>query len=167
MPIYEFYCDSCNVLFNFFSSRIDTVTRPDCPKCGQKELARQVSQFATLRSSADEGEEMLAGLDESKMEQAFESLMREAEGINEEDPRQMASLMRKFTSQTGLNLGDAMEEAISRMEAGEDPDQIEQEMGDALGEDDFSLEALKKKARSTGNQPIKDEKLYRLQPVKN
>lgn len=167
MPIYEFYCDSCNVLFNFFSSRIDTVTRPDCPKCGQKELARQVSKFATLRSSADEGEEMLAGLDESKMEQAFESLMREAEGINEEDPRQMASLMRKFTSQTGLNLGDAMEEAISRMEAGEDPDQIEQEMGDVLGEDDFSLEALKKKARSTGNQPIKDEKLYMLQPEKN
>lgn len=110
---------------------------------------------------------MLAGLDESKMEQAFESLMREAEGINEEDPRQMASLMRKFTSQTGLNLGDAMEEAISRMEAGEDPDQIEQEMGDVLGEDDFSLEALKKKARSTGNQPIKDEKLYMLQPEKN
>lgn len=167
MPIYEFYCDSCNVLFNFFSSRIDTVTKPDCPKCGQKELARQISKFATLRSSEDEGDEMLAGLDESKMEQAFESLMREAEGINEEDPRQMASLMRKFTSQTGLNLGDAMEEAISRMEAGEDPEQIEQEMGDVLGDDDFSLEALKRKARSTGSQPIKDDKLYMLQPTKN
>ena len=93
------------------------------------------------------------------MEQAFETLMREAEGINEDDPRQMASLMRKFTSQTGLNLGDAMEEAISRMEAGEDPDQIEKEMGEVLGEDDFSLEVLKKKARPTTSQPIKDDKL--------
>lgn len=167
MPIYEFYCDSCNVIFNFFSSRIDTSTRPDCPRCGKKELARQVSKFATLGSSGSEEDEVLAGLDETKMESAFESLMREAEGINEEDPRQMASLMRKFTSQTGLNLGDAMEEAISRMEAGEDPEHIEQEMGDMLGEDDFSLESLKKKVRSTTRQPIKDEKLYILHRAEN
>lgn len=163
MPIYEFYCDSCNVIFNFFSSRIDTTTRPDCPKCGKKELARQVSRFATIRSSNTAQDEVLAGLDESRMEHAFESLMREAEGINEEDPRQMASLMRKFTSQTGLNFGDAMEEALSRMEAGEDPEQIEQEMGDMLGEDDFTLDALKKKAHSVSAPPTRDDKLYPLQ----
>ena len=167
MPIYEFYCDSCNVIFNFFSSRIDTTTRPDCPRCGKKDLARQVSKFATIRSQGSEETDALAGLDETKMEQAFESIMREAEGINDDDPRQMASLMRNFTRQTGLNLGDAMEEAISRMEAGEDPDQIEQEMGDVLGDDDFNLDSLRKKVRSAGAPPIKDEKLYPLQRVEN
>lgn len=104
----------------------------------------------------------MAGLDESKVERAFETLMKESESINEDDPRQMASLMRRFSDQTGLNLGGAMEEAISRMEAGEDPDQIEQEMGDLLGDDDFSLEALQKKARSGKAAPVQDEKLYKL-----
>ena len=161
MPIYEFYCQNCNIIFNFFSSRIDTTTRPDCPKCGRRELERQVSKFATLRS-ADQEQDPLNGIDETKMERAFESLMKEADGINEEDPRQMASLMRKFTDQTGINFGDAMEEAISRMEAGEDPDLIEKEMGDVLEEDDFSLESLKKKVVSGRRAPIQDEKLYTL-----
>ena len=40
MPIYEFYCPDCNTLFNFFSSRINTEKKPDCPKCGRKELDR-------------------------------------------------------------------------------------------------------------------------------
>jgi len=162
MPIYEFYCDSCNVIFNFFSSRINTTAQPDCPKCGKKKISRQISKFATIRSDRSEDDDALAGLDETKMEQAFESLMREAGSVNEDDPRQMASLMRKFSEKTGLNLGDAMEEAISRMEAGEDPEQVEQEMGDVLSGDDFSLEALQKKARSGRLKPIQDEKLYTL-----
>lgn len=162
MPIYEFYCDSCNVIFNFFSSRINTTAQPDCPKCGKEKISRQLSKFATIRAGGKDEADLLAGLDETRMEQAFESLMKEAETMNEDDPRQMASLMRKFSSQTGLNLGDAMEEAISRMEAGEDPDQIEQEMGDVLGDDDFSLETLRKKAGPGRHRPVQDEKLYRL-----
>ena len=59
------------------------------------------------------------------MEKAFMSLMQEAENVNEDDPRQMAALMRKFTDKTGIQLGDSMEEALGRMEAGEDPDRIE------------------------------------------
>lgn len=162
MPIYEFYCDSCNVIFNFFSSRINTTAEPNCPKCGKEKISRQMSKFSTMRSGRNADDEMMAGIDESKMEQAFESLMREAGSVNEDDPRQMASLMRKFSEKTGLNLGEAMEEAIDRMEAGEDPDQIEQEMGDVLGGDDFSLEALQKKARSARPKPTLDEKLYKL-----
>ena len=162
MPIYEFYCDSCNVIFNFLSSRINTSSLPDCPRCGKEKISRQISKFAVLRSGDKTEDDSLAGLDETKMEKAFESLMKEAESINEEDPRQMASLMRKFSDRTGLNLGGAMEEAISRMEAGEDPDKIEQEMGDMLGDDTLSLEALQKKARSGRPKPVQDEKLYRL-----
>ncbi len=162
MPIYEFYCQDCNVIFNFFSSRIDTKTRPDCPKCGRKKLDRQVSKFSTIRALGQDADDPMAAIDESKMERAFEALMKESEGINEDDPRQMASLMRKFTSQTGLNFGDAMEEAISRMEAGEDPDQIEREMGDLLEGDDLNLESLKKKAGGAKAEPVQDEKMYYL-----
>lgn len=162
MPIYEYYCDRCNVIFNFYSSRVNTTKIPACPKCDKKELTKQISTFATIGKAREESDDQFAGLDESKMEHAFESLMREAEHINEDDPKQMASLMRKFTSKTGLHLGDSMEEALSRMEAGEDPEQVEKEMGDMLNEEDFSLESMKKKIARQGNPPMHDEELYDL-----
>jgi putative FmdB family regulatory protein len=164
MPIYEFFCQDCNTIFNFFSSRVNTEKRPDCPKCGRKELARQLSAFAVIGKAKESShDDPLAGLDESKMEQALEGLMREAENINEEDPRQMAQLMRKFSDKTGINLGEQMDEAISRMEAGEDPDHIERDMGELLDSDEaFSLEGMKKKMRSTPKRPLYDETLYSL-----
>ncbi|MCW5205939.1 zinc ribbon domain-containing protein [Desulfobulbus sp. F5] len=164
MPIYEFLCQDCNTIFNFLSSRINTEKHPDCPKCGRKELNRQISTFAVIgKAKESNDDDPLAGIDESKMEQAFEGLMREAEGIDEDDPRQMAQLMRKFSGKTGINLGEQMEEAISRMEAGEDPDQIEKEIGHLLDPDDaFSLDGPKKNIRSGIRQPFHDETLYSL-----
>ena len=163
MPIYEFYCDLCNVILNFFSSRVNTTTIPDCPKCGKKGLSKRVSKFATLKKTKEEeGEDQFAGLDESKMERAFESLMSEAGNINEEDPKQVATLMRKFTDQTGIRFGDSMEEALTRMEAGEDPEQVEQEMGDLINEEDFTIEGAKKRLLKAKQEPLHDDKLYEL-----
>jgi putative FmdB family regulatory protein len=163
MPIYEFFCQDCNTVFSFYSKKVDTVTKPACPRCNRKELDRQVSMFSTIGKASEE-DDQLAGLDENKMEQALESLMRESEGMNENNPQQMASLMRKFSDRTGVNLGDNMQEAISRMEKGEDPEQIEREMGDLLEGDDFSFETMKKKVMSRAGKPTFDEKLYDLHP---
>jgi hypothetical protein len=90
-------------------------------------------------------------------------LAGEAQNINEDDPKQAANLMRKLTSMTGLELGSGMEEALRRMEKGEDPEQIEAEMGDMLeNEDPFQLTA-KKSARSAGRKaPMRDDTLYDL-----
>ena len=163
MPIYEFYCDHCNVLFNFLSSRIDTSTRPDCPRCGEKEIRRQISTFATIGKTEEGGSAPMEGMDEAKMEEAFGSLMAEADGLNEENPKQMAMLMRKFTKTTGMHLGDTMEEAISRMEKGEDPNLIEKELGNSLeGDDLFSFDGTKQQVLSKKKTPGRDEKLYRL-----
>ena len=162
MPIYEFYCDSCNVIFNFLSARVNTAKKPDCPRCGKKQLERKISTFATIGKAKEGGGDPLAGLDETKMERAFESLLRESEHINEDDPKQMASLMRKFTTQTGINLGGPMEEALSRMEAGEDPDQVEKDMGQLFDEENIGFELVKKKALQQGRPPIHDEKFYEL-----
>jgi putative FmdB family regulatory protein len=163
MPIYEFFCPDCNTVFNFFSRRINTDKQPDCPKCGREKIKKMMSTFATI-GKADEEADPLAGMDETKMERAFEGLLREAENMNEEDPKQMAGLMRRFSDQTGISLGDQMEEALSRMEAGEDPDRIEKEMGDLLNEDDgFSFEAMKKKVRTAPPPPARDDKLYELE----
>ncbi|KAB2891566.1 MAG: zinc ribbon domain-containing protein [Desulfobulbaceae bacterium] len=164
MPIYEFFCDRCNVIFNFFSRRIDTTTIPSCPRCGKEKLAKQMSAFATISRGGTESEDPLDGIDESRMEKAFARLMKEAEGMNEDDPRQMASLMRRFSQETGVDLGGNMEEALSRMEAGEDPEEIERDMGDVLEDGDLSFESLKKKTAAGRRRPVHDETLYDLQP---
>ncbi|MDH3392256.1 MAG: zinc ribbon domain-containing protein [Desulfobulbaceae bacterium] len=161
MPIYEYFCPDCNTIFNFLSRRINTDKQPDCPRCGRKKIQKMMSTFATI-GKANEENNPLAGMDEAKMEKAFEGLLREAENINEDDPRQMAGLMRKFSDKTGLSLGDQMEDALSRLEAGENPDQIEQEMGDLLDNDGFSFEEMKKKVQPGAKQPNRDDKLYEL-----
>jgi hypothetical protein len=142
---------------------VNTEKIPDCPRCGKKELEKQISTFATIgKAKEDGGDDPLAGLDEAKMERAFESLMRQADHVNEDDPKQMAAMMRKFTSQTGIRLGESMEEALSRMEAGEDPEQVEKEMGDLLNGEDFSLESMKKTMTQKRQPPAHDDKLYEL-----
>jgi putative FmdB family regulatory protein len=167
MPIYEFYCDQCNTIYNFFSRRVNTEKIPDCPKCQDVKLQRKVSLFATISSRGDNEGEMDADMppfDEAQMEKAMGMLAREAEHINEDDPRQAAQLMRKLSDATGLKMGPAMEEALSRMEHGEDPDKIEEDMGDLLeGEEPFLLEGKKGgKGVRQRPRPHVDDTLYEL-----
>jgi len=164
MPIYEFYCPDCNTLFNFFSKTINTSKKPFCPKCRTRELDRQMSAFAfTGKSKEDGGDEDLP-FDETKMERAMQMLASEADRINEDDPRQAANLMRKLTDMTGMELGSGMEEALQRMERGEDPEQVEAEMGDLLeSEDPFTFAEKKKKGQTVKKkEPLRDDTLYDL-----
>ena len=94
MPIYEFYCEYCNTLFNFFSKTVNTTKKPKCPKCKTKTLSRQISRV-TFTGRAKEGGDMDdLPFDESQMERAMQMLASEAYKINEDDPKQAANLMR-------------------------------------------------------------------------
>lgn len=138
MPIYEFYCEACHRVYRFLSRRIDTSSRPCCPRCGRAELPRRVSTFAVSRGRSEPPPaDPLEGMDERALERAMAGLASEAEGIDEDDPRQAAQLMRRMFQATGMPMGGAMEEMLRRMEAGEDPDAVEAELGDALEEDPF------------------------------
>lgn len=164
MPIYEFFCDDCNVIFTFFSRSVNTSKRPDCPKCHGRALERMMSTFAMTGKAQEPGDGMPSGFDETKLEQAFESMAGEAEGIDENDPRQAARFMRKLSESAGINFGDGINEAVRRMEAGEDPDSIEADMGDVLeSEDPSTMFASKKGApRLRRNAPVKDDNVYEL-----
>ena len=164
MPIYEFLCKDCNTIFNFFSRRINTGKNPDCPKCGRA-LKKLLSSFATVGKAQEPGNEDLPpGFDESKMERALGELALDAEKMNEEDPKAMARLMRRFAERTGLALNENMEKALSRLEAGEDPDQIEKEMGDVFeGEEALPFEFKQARRGARPKPPIHDEKLYEME----
>ena len=164
MPIYEFYCEDCNTVFNFFSRTVNTRKIPNCPKCKTKKLSRQASLFAVTGKAKEDGDLDDLPIDESKMEKAMNLLAREAEGINEDDPKQAANLMRKLSDMTGLKLGPGMDEALQRMEKGEDPEQVEAEMGDILeNEDPFIISGKKGAEPKAGRRkPLKDDTLYDL-----
>jgi len=73
--------------------------------------------------------------------------------------------MKKMFEMTGMEPNGAMLEAMRRMEAGEDPDKIDEEMGDALdGEGDpFAPDAGKsKRIARFFEAPNVDPELYDL-----
>lgn len=140
MPIYEFYCSHCHRVLSFLSRAVNTEKTPACPRCGAADLSRRASAFAiSKRREEPQAPPALPGgeLDEARMEKAMEALAGEMEGVDENDPRQGAQLMRKLFAATGMPVASGMEEALRRMEAGEDPERIEEEMGDAFEGDPF------------------------------
>ena len=123
-----------------------------------------MSPFAFTGKAKEDGDMDDLPFDEGKMEKAMNMLAGEAENISEDDPRQAANLMRKLTDMTGMELGPGMQEALKRMEAGEDPDAIEAEMGDLL-EDEEPFLMPEKKGGKKGTRraaPRRDETLYDL-----
>ena len=163
MPIYEFYCRKCNTIYNFFSKSVNTSKVPSCPKCKKVKLARRMSVFAAMTGyGKDEAsDDPLNGFDERKMEKAMMQFAAQAEKMKDDDPRAAAQLMRKLSETAGMKLGDGFQEALQRLEAGEDPDKIDEEMGDILSvEDPFGEKRGGK--RSYGKKPHKDGTLYDL-----
>jgi putative FmdB family regulatory protein len=165
MPIYEFYCSDCHTLFNFFSPVIDTESRPSCPRCNRPGLERRPARFATLKHQGEEEPDPFGQLDESKLEGFMDSMMEEMGDLDEnEDPRQLASIFRRFGEASGLEFGPKMEEFMSRLEAGEDPEHLEEEMEGELDDEDALAELfrLKQSGWRANRRPQVDETLYFL-----
>ncbi len=98
----------------------------------------------------------------------MQSLAGEVEALDADNPRQAADLMRKFSKASGVNFGPGMQEALNRMEAGEDPDAIEAELGDRIAQeesgplpDDVAGTLAGRGARHR-SPPRRDETLYEM-----
>jgi putative FmdB family regulatory protein len=124
MPIYEYHCQDCGrKLAVFWRSRSD-VKPPTCRRCGSDNMTRLVSRVGVLRS------------EESRMDDLTEDAM--LADLDENDPRSLGRWMRKMSQEMGEDLGPEFDEVIGRLEAGEDPEEIEKsmpELGDMGGSD--------------------------------
>jgi len=143
---------------------------PKCPKCGRRKLEKKVSRFAIskgLTEPAADGDPF-ENIDESKMEQLMQEMAPHMDGDGPEDPRQMAQFMKKMFDMTGAQPNAAMLEAMRRMEAGEDPDQIDADMGEALDSegDPFRVggEKSMQRLRRMFEAPNVDPELYEFKP---
>ena len=76
-------------------------------------------------------------MDPSKSGELMKELESSIAGMDEEnpDPRQMGSLMRRMCELSGENMDEPMEEVIRKLEEGTNPEELEERMGDFMGED--------------------------------
>jgi putative FmdB family regulatory protein len=143
MPIYEFACPKCRVIFNLLSKRVNPDRLPTCPKCGNRRMVKQMSRFTTvkgLKESAAKGnddseEGPMPDFDDPRVARAMGDLERDMEHMDENNPKHMAHMMRKMKDVLPPGtMPKELDVAIRRLEAGEDPEKIEQDMGDVLGD---------------------------------
>ena len=134
MPIYEYTCHDCHrrvsLLWRSFEDA--QARQPVCPRCGGQHLTRLISRVAVLRSDFKVGSKMPNFSDMGD--------------LDENGPKSLARFMRKMANETGEDLGAEFEEVVGRLEAGEDPEEIEKSMPDLgatadglPGGDDFGV----------------------------
>jgi putative FmdB family regulatory protein len=137
MPIYEFACPKCRKIFNFLAKKPRSGRSPACPKCGNRKMTKQVSSFAMPRgaqeSSAAAGP--MPDMNDPRMMQAMSEMERDMEHLDENNPKHMAHLIKKMKDlMPAGSMPKELNTAIKRLEAGEDPEKIEADMGDVLGD---------------------------------
>lgn len=125
MPIYEYRCLACRKRISVFVRSVSSpVKNAACEHCGSKKLDRLFSRVVVRRGGVN--------LDD---ESSFDN-------IDENDPRQMARLMRQMGEEAGELMDAETEEMISRLESGEDPEAVMADadgggIGNDFGDDDF------------------------------
>ena len=142
MPIYEFACPKCRVIFNFFYKRPEPEKLPKCPRCSNKRMVQQMSRFAVSRGggkrSGEAGAADDAGMpdmDDPRIERAFGELEKQLNGVDESNPKHLAHVMRKLKELMPPGaMPKELDVAIRRLEAGEDPEKIEEDMGDVFSD---------------------------------
>lgn len=110
MPIYEYRCSRCGKKSSRIWMRVPSANDEKslaCPACGAVNLARLFSRFSSPKSE----------------ERRMESLMDDSSlgGLDENDPKSMARLMRKMSRETGEPIEGEDADMLDRMEAGEMP----------------------------------------------
>lgn len=119
MPIYEYRCGNCkrrvSILFRSFS----VVGEAHCPNCDSTSLTRLVSKVAALKSEESR-------LDAMSDPSSFGD-------VDEKDPKSVARFMRKMGGEMGEEMGPEFDEMVNRLEAGENPEDIEKSMPGLAG----------------------------------
>lgn len=117
LPTYPFRCPNCGYQTEVFEHHYDDLEPPGCEECGNTGMNRVYTSFSTGSSSQDTSSESLPG------------------SMNKQDPRDMArSISRRYQSM-GQDPGRAFNEAVDRIEKGENPDKVQDFVKEAKAEE--------------------------------
>ena len=117
MPTYEYGCRDCRKRVAVFQTYVEYgQSEVVCPNCGSRNLKRLISRVRIARS------------EESRIENMGDP---DSWGdVDEEDPRVMARMMRRMGKELGEDLPPEFDEVVDRLEAGDDPEDIEGSLPD-------------------------------------
>jgi putative FmdB family regulatory protein len=115
VPIYEYRCNGCGRRVSVFQRSIQGESAAVCPRCGGHDLARLISRVAVVRSEGSR-------LDDLASDAALADL-------DERDPRSLARWARRMGRDMGEELGPEFDEVVERLEAGEMPDDMDEQGG--------------------------------------
>jgi len=121
MPTYDYVCNNCNQRFDIFLTYAEygkkTVT---CIHCNSKDVRRRMTKVRIAKSEEARMDSMAGDFS------GFEGL--------EDDPKAMGQMMRKMGKEMGEDLPPEFDEVVDRLEAGQNPEDIEKSIPD-LGSD--------------------------------
>lgn len=121
MPIYEYRCGGCRRRVSIFFRSFGAVGAATCPRCGSVDLTRLMSRVSVLRRGDDGGGGDLGDGDDMDPTGMLA-------GLDGEDPRAVARWARHMSAEMGEPLEPEFEQALSRIEAGEDPERVMDEV---------------------------------------
>ncbi len=119
MPTYDYRCLNCKKRFSVFMTYAEYGQKPvSCPHCSSDQVRRRIGRVRFARS------------EESRLEN-----LADPDNLDgrDEDPRALGRMMRKMSNEMGEEMGPEFNDVIDRLEAGQDPEEIEKTMPD-LGE---------------------------------
>lgn len=127
MPTYEYRCLDCHKRFDIFLKFSEYgVKQVVCPNCQSSNVQRRIGKIRVARS------------DESRL-----SSMADPSNLSglDEDPRALGKMMREMSREVGEDMGGEFDEVVSRLESGQNPEDIEKELpdlgtGTGMGMDD-------------------------------
>jgi putative FmdB family regulatory protein len=130
MPNYDYRCLNCKRRFDIYMSYEEYGSKPvTCPHCQSSHVQRRIGRVRIGRS------------DTSRMESLADPAALDS---IDQDPRAMGRMMRQMSSEMGEEMGPEFHEVVNRLESGQSPEQIDQELpelgsggGDDSGESDF------------------------------
>ena len=136
MPIYEYYCPENHTIYQFYAKTLaQGQTTPKCPGHPEYTMRKLVSAFAITRpggaeeATAPKPEATGDAAEDAKMEAAMSAMESEFAGVDENDPKAMARMMRRMAEVTGEKLDGQFEEVVRKLEEGADPDSLEDQLG--------------------------------------
>lgn len=121
MPTYQYRCLNCRRRFEIFMTYSQYGAEPVyCPHCTSDRVQRRIGRVRVAKS------------EESRLESMADPA--NLDGLDE-DPRALGQMMRRMGREMGEELGPEFDEVVDRLEAGQDPEEIEKSLPELGGED--------------------------------
>jgi putative FmdB family regulatory protein len=127
MPTYDFVCNACEKRFEVFLTFSEYGKKPvACAHCGSGKVRRRMTRVRIAKS------------EESRLDSMADDFSG-MEGL-EEDPKALGRMMRKMGREMGEDLPPEFDDVVDRLEAGQNPEEIESALpdlgGGGMGEDE-------------------------------